>query len=134
MWEEYKKSSDALIRDIYIGQGIDSSKFSGSVLYVGLGTCVLPKLQSINVIKTTIIEIDQAVITWNLSQGNLKKEWVVFCSDAKKFTPDEKFDIIVLSMWFQPVMAKEVLCMEKKYNMYLKPGGKLLRLNSIIKK
>jgi len=111
--------------------GIYPEDFYGDVLHVGLGTCYLPNQHTDDVTSTTIIEIDQEVIDYN--QAVIKQDWVIIQHDAKTFETETKYDIIMLDIWYDPVENQEVFDLVEKYETFLKPGGKILYLKSILK-
>jgi len=126
---DYLKIEDEIYEKIYSLNNIDATKFKGSVLYLGLGKCILPKFHTDKVTKTTIVEIDNDVI----NSVEVPEEYIIINSDAYEFNTEEKFDIILIDIWYQPVDKEVVDNIVEKYDNYLTETGKVLYLKSIIK-
>lgn len=102
----------------------------GSVLYLGMGSCYAPSKQSDNVIKTTIVEIDQKTINFN--KDNIKPDWVIVCDDAFTFEPTEKYDFIFADIWYNGVEDHQIVDnLVEKYKKYLTENGQVLYLKTI---
>jgi predicted RNA methylase len=105
--------------------------FSGDVLYVGMGTCYLMKEQSSEVTSTSIIEFDPEVIEFNVD--NIQEDWQIIQEDAYTFETENKYDIIVLDIWYRPPPKEEIFSLVDKYNNFLKQDGKILYLKNLIR-
>jgi len=129
---DYLSLNDSFWLPIYKRNGIEPNIFKGSVLYLGMGSCLFPRLQQ-NVSKTTIVEIDKKVIDWNKEKGHLKEDWNIINEDAFIFETDEKFDIIFIDIFYQTTTNKIMNILINKYSNALTSQGILLKLNSVIK-
>jgi 16S rRNA A1518/A1519 N6-dimethyltransferase RsmA/KsgA/DIM1 with predicted DNA glycosylase/AP lyase activity len=129
---DFKKLRIGTLESIYqLNNNIRPEEFFGDVLYVGMGTCYLPKLQTDKVLSTTIIEIDQEIINYN--QNTVEKNWNIIHCSADEFETENKYDIIMLDIWYRKTAQAEVFSLVEKYKTFLKPGGEVLYLKSIPK-
>jgi hypothetical protein len=87
-------------------------------------------LTSEKVTKTTIVELSQGVIDMH---PNINPLHNIIKADVYSFEPSETFDVIVLDLWYDKVDEEVVTNLVTKYTSYLKPGGKLHYLKTIIK-
>lgn len=108
---------------------IHPENWSGSVLYLGMGSCYNPLKQSDQVTKTTIVEIDQKTIDFN--KDKIKPEWVIVCADVNEFEPEEKYDIIFADIWYTKVKAEVVDAIIEKYKNHLTENGQVIYLKTI---
>ena len=111
--------------------GIYPEEFYGDVLYAGLGIGYLPNQHTEEVTSTTIVEIDQEIIDFN--QNSINENWNIIHHDIKTFESENKYDIIVLDIWYDPVENQEVFDLVEKYENFLKVDGKIFYLKSILK-
>jgi spermidine synthase len=131
MIKKYLKN-DKIYEYIYLNiNGIEPDKFSGSVLYLGMGTCIIPKLQSINVNKTTIVEIDENMIKFN--KDNIKEDWIIINEDAYIFNTNEKFDFIFIDIFYEQTNKENLDILIDKYSKLLNENGTLIYLKNITK-
>jgi spermidine synthase len=90
--------SDSLWNSIYLTNNkIDPSILFGSILYLGMGTCFIPRLQSKNVIDTDIVEIDENMIDYN---KNISNNWNVIKADVYKYETIKKYDFIFIDIFY----------------------------------
>lgn len=130
---QFLKMPDSLWQNIYWHHnGVDSRKYSGSVLYIGMGSCFLPRTQSSLVVKTVIVEIDPSVISYNLTENNLCSTWTVVQYDAWQYQPEDLFDIIVVDIWYGQESRQTVTTLCDRYRPYLAPNGKIDYLSTVI--
>lgn len=115
--------------DLVYKNEIDSSKFTGTVLYLGMGSAWLPRKQ-VNVNKTIIVEYDEKII--NLYEHFAKGCEIIY-ADAYKYNPKEKFNHIVLDIWDRMTDYSVVAGLLNRYEDYLKPNGKLHFLRRIVR-
>lgn len=124
---------DTLSKIYFEINGLQVEDFSGSVLYLGWGFNFLPRVMSSNVSKTTIVENDNEVIEWNTVRNNQQEGWTIVNEDAYLFETSEKFDTIVIDLWFDQIEQSEVQVLIDKYTNMLTQNGKILYLPLIIK-
>lgn len=128
----YLNMPDTLWKNIYWDHNnVDSRHFYGSVLYLGMGSCFLPRHQSTEVTKTVIVELDLEVIQYNKQSNNLNKDWVVISKDAYKYTPDELFDFIVVDIWYDVQENDIVQSLVNRYRPWTKSDGKTIWLLTV---
>lgn len=119
---------------IYIDiNNIDPSSFYGDVLYLGLGDAFLPKMQSKNVLTTTIVEINENLINRKKKLVETK-EWKIIKEDAYIYVPEKKYDLIFIDIWYQVQEKETVFGLIERYTPFIKDTGKIMYLNTIIKK
>jgi predicted RNA methylase len=125
--------SDNVCYSIYcLTNEIKPEDFYGDVLYLGMGSCFLPKRQTDNVLSTTIIEIDQSIIESNKAITN-SKQWMVVNADVYDYQPDKTYDVIVVDIWFEVQSQTTVMELVNKYKKYLKKDGKIMHLKTIVR-
>lgn len=112
--------------------GVDSRRFHGAALYLGMGTCFLPRHQTRSVTQTVIVEIDPAVIAWNQEHDHLDSGWTVIQIDAYGYEPDQAFDHIVVDIWYDQQCASVVQNLMDRYKPYLTPTGTVLNLKTVV--
>ena len=117
---------------LYKINGITPEVFKGSVLYLGMGSCLFPRLQNESVTKTTIVELEKEVIYWNTKRNYIKDEWNIINQDAFKFETEEKFDIIFIDIFYQTTTLEIMNLLIDKYSKVLSTGGKVLFLQNVI--
>lgn len=131
---QYLNKPDTLWQNIYwIHNGVDSRDFQGQVLYLGMGNCFLPRYQSSAVTNTVIVEYAPAVIEHNHKMHNLDKNWSTVVADAWQYTPDQKFDIIVVDIWYDPQCASVVDQLVNRYRPWLTVTGKIVNLKTVVR-
>lgn len=108
---------------------IDPNKLFGSILYLGMGTCYIPRLQSDNVIKTTIIEIDDDVIDYN--KDIVENSWKVIKADVYYYEPKLLYDFIFIDIFYQKTEKDIMEALIDKYIPFLKENGKIFYLDSV---
>lgn len=118
---------------IYKINDITPEVFKGSVLYLGMGSCLFPRLQNESVTKTTIVELEVDVIDWNRNRNYIKEEWIVINQDAFKFETEERFDMIFIDIFYQTTTLEVMNQLVNKYNKMLNNDGKISYLSKIIK-
>lgn len=126
--DRYGKDSE--VAKIY--EKIPMDLFYGSVLYVGMGSAWVPRNQSRRVIKTSIIENSVEII--DRYRELLDPDWNIIQEDAWRFRTDERFDFIFIDIWDSLTPVKYIEMMRSRYDKLLKVNGKILFLDSIIKK
>lgn len=122
--------NDSEVAKIY--EKIPMDLFYGSVLYVGMGSAWVPRNQSKEVIKTTIIENSVEII--NRYRDLVDPAWNIIQEDAWRFWTDERFDFIFIDIWDSSTPVKYIEMIRSKYVKLLKVNGEILFLDSIIKK
>ena len=120
--------TDDMYKMIYDINKIYKELFTGSVLFVGMGDLYFAKQISAN--KITILEKYQEVIDKNKDTVNSK--WNIIKDDAYTWTTSEKYDVILLDIWYSPQSKEVVNNLVNKYSKYLKKGGKVLFLKTIM--
>jgi hypothetical protein len=121
--------SDSLCYKIYINiNKIDPSILFGSILYLGMGTCFIPRLQSDKVIDTDIIEIDENMIEYN---KNITHKWNVIKADVYEYETIKKYDFIFIDIFYKKINKDIMEGLIDRYNPFLKEGGKIFYLNSV---
>jgi spermidine synthase len=121
--------SDALWSGIYLNNNkIDPSILFGSILYLGMGTCFIPRLQSDKVIDTDIIEIDENMIEYN---KNITHKWNVIKDDVYEYETIKKYDFIFIDIFYKKVEREIMEYLIEKYIKNLKSDGKIFYLNSV---
>lgn len=124
---------DSLWQNIYWHHnGVDSRNYAGSVLYVGMGSCFLPRTQSPRVTHTVIVEIDPLVIVFNQAKGHVRDEWVVVQHDAWHYVPDTLFDVIVLDIWYGQESQSRMDQLCQRYQPHLAANGRLDFLKTVV--
>jgi hypothetical protein len=119
-------------KPIYVVRNnIHPEEWYGSVLYLGMGRCYNPLKQSDKVTKTTIVEIDQRTIDYNVDI--IKPEWNIICEDVYKFKPTEKYDFIFVDIWYEQVESEVVDNLVEQYREYLTENGQIIYLRTIKK-
>jgi len=113
------------LKVIYDTNEIDSSKFKGDVLYVGMGSRHLEKLHTSDVTSITYIEIDENIIATFGEGANIIK------GDAFEVELDNKFDVIFLDIWEKSEKESELIRLENKFKNNLKEGGKFFHLKTV---
>ena len=116
------------LQNIYNRNNIFTKDFYGKVLFVGMGNLFFPK--KINVDSISIIEKYDSVIELNKHKTPL--DWTIYKEDAYTFETTEKFDVIMLDLWYYKIPKKEMDEMIEKYQKFLEKEGKILYLKSII--
>lgn len=111
---------------------IDPNKLFGSVLYLGMGTCYIPRLQSDNVIKSTIVEIDDDVIEYN--KDIIKDSWEIIKADVYDYEPEFLYDFIFIDIFYHTTEKDNMEGLIYKYINFLKESGKIFYLDSVCKK
>jgi spermidine synthase len=112
---------------------IDPSSFYGDVLYLGLGDAFLPEIQSKNVLTTTIVEINENLV--NQKRKLIEtKGWKIIQEDAYMYVPEKKYDLIFADIWYQVQEKETVFGLIESYKPFVKDTGRILYLNTIIKK
>lgn len=121
--------SDSLWNSIYLTNNkIDPSILFGSILYLGMGTCFIPRLQSKNVIDTDIVEIDENMIDYN---KNISNNWNVIKADVYKYETIKKYDFIFIDIFYKKTTKDIMEGLIDRYIPFLKEGGKIFYLNSV---
>lgn len=131
--EQFLDMPDSLWQNIYWHHNaVDSRNYAGAVLYLGMGSCFLPRNQSDLVTKTVIVEIDPAVIAYNKAKNNLSDTWTVVQDDAWLHEPTDLFNIIVVDIWYgqETRLMIEKLC--DRYRKHLAPDGRIDYLSTVI--
>jgi hypothetical protein len=129
MHDVYLRFGDDLWERAYGLNDLHPENWFGSVLYLGMGACYIPRIQSHNVTKTTIVEIDQRTIDHN--QFRIKPEWVIVCEDAYKFEPTEQYDFIFVDIWYHATPINVIDELVDRYRRYLKDNGEIISLQTI---
>jgi len=123
--------SDSLWNSIYLTNNkIDPSILFGSILYLGMGTCFIPRLQSKNVIDTDIVEIDENMIDYN---KNISNNWNVIKADVYKYETIKKYDFIFIDIFYTKINKDIMEGLIDRYIPFLKEGGKIFYLDSVCK-
>lgn len=124
---------DSLWQNIYWHHnGVDSRNYAGSVLYVGMGSCFLPRTQSPRVTNTVIVEIDPTVIAFNTTKKHLHTDWTVVEADAWSYEPADVFDKIVVDIWYGQEIHSNVTKLCDRYRPYLAAGGTIDYLSTVV--
>jgi spermidine synthase len=118
---------------IYKVNDITPEVFKGSVLYLGMGSCLFPRLQNESVTKTTIVELEVDVINWNRNRNYIKEEWNIINQDAFEFETEERFDMIFIDIFYQTTTLEIMNLLLDKYSQMLNNDGTILFLSKIIK-
>ena len=125
----YKEENEGLLKAIYSYNGIESEKFKGDVMYVGMGSRYLEKSHTEDVTSVTYIEKDENIISL-FGEGTK-----VIKGDAFEVELEEKFDILLLDIWDKKMCLKkknsELIRLKKRFENNLKEGGKILHLKSV---
>jgi cyclopropane fatty-acyl-phospholipid synthase-like methyltransferase len=125
---------DVIFHKIYFEDNqLNKEDFAGDVLYLGWGFNYLPRVMNSQVSSTTIIENSSEVITWNNERNNQNPNWLVIEEDAADFVTDQKFDTVVIDIWFEQISQEELSYYVDKYSLMLKSNGKLIYLPHIVK-
>lgn len=133
--ENYLYFSEDFLREMYLKVNkIEPDKLWGSILYLGMGNSFIPRLQSDNVIKTTILEIEDYVIEYNKKNDLLKKDWIIIKGDAYTYKTNEKFDFIFIDIFYEEIDSITMNSLIRKYKEYLNYGGKILYLKSVVRR
>jgi hypothetical protein len=123
--------SDVLWSSIYLNNNkIDPSILFGSILYLGMGTCFIPRLQSDKVIDTDIVEIDENMIEYN---KNITHKWNVIKADVYEYETIKKYDFIFIDIFYKKVEREIMEYLIEKYIKNLKSDGKIFYLKSVCK-
>lgn len=130
---EYLKYTDNFWKPIYLDVNkIEPHSLWGSVLYLGMGNSLIPRLQSDEVTKTTIVEIDEGTIQFNKNNNLLKPEWVIYLDDVYLFEPPDTYDFIFIDIFYQSTTESVLNELIDKYKPFINDGGKIFHLQSII--
>ena len=130
----YLGYSDDFWTPIYlINNKIEPQSLRGSVLYLGMGSSLIPRLQSENVIKTTIVEIDKNTINFNINNHLLQNDWIIIEADAYTYEPNELYDFIFIDIFYQSTTKEIMNNLIERYSKYLKEGGEVFYLRSVVK-
>lgn len=125
---------DDILSKIYFEiNDLQPEDFTGSILYLGWGFNFLPRIMNSNASKTTIVENASEVIEWNTVRNNQQEGWTIVNEDAYLFETAEKFDTIVIDLWFDQIEQSELQILINKYTNMLTQKGKILYLPLIIK-
>jgi hypothetical protein len=121
---------DILWSNIYLSANkIDPNSLSGSILYLGMGTCFIPRLQGSAVTTTHILEIDDEMIRYN--ENIIKSDWLVIKGDAFIYEPSIKYDLIFIDIFYQKVNREVMESLIERYSDYLTPMGKIFYLHTV---
>jgi predicted RNA methylase len=107
---------------LYARENIIPQSFKWSVLYLGMGTCFLPRMQSENVTRTVIVENDERIIEINEYEKRIDESWEVIKWDAWAVDLDEEFDVIVADIFSTKQIEWVVDEFAKVYKKNLKKG------------
>ena len=114
-----------MLGSIYSVNGIESDKFKGDILYVGMGSRYLESLHTAGVTSTTYIENSEVIIA-EFGEGA-----TIIQGDAFEVSLTDEFDIIFLDIWEKSELESELLRLQEKFKDNLKEGGKFLHLKSV---
>ena len=118
---------DEILKRVY--KDVPINEFKGSVLYVGMGSAWVPRIQPKAVKRTVIVEIDQDIIDRYFHK--LNPDWEIIRFDAWKFHTEDRFDFIFIDIWDSIILDKYMKIIENKYSNFLNPEGKVVFLESI---
>jgi hypothetical protein len=104
---------------------IDPNRLYGSVLYLGLGTCFIPSLQTDKVTTTHILELKQEVIDYNTVPHKVIK------GDAYTYIPEQFYDFIFIDIFYHRTNKENMESLIDRYIPYLNPNGKILYLHTV---
>lgn len=119
---------DIFLKKVY--NEIPVNKFKGNVLYLGMGSLWVPRLQGENVKRTVIIEKDINII--EKYKKYVKEDWVIINQDVYDFKTDEVFDFIFADIWDSKTRLSDVLNLKKQYLLNLKNDDSFIYLKKII--
>ena len=99
-----------------------------SILICGLGMGLVPRLADILYNKVDVIDYDQELIDYISSNNILPSDVNVICADAYTYTPAQKYDIILLDLWWDAndISDEQKAMLKSNYNNYLKDDGKIV--------
>jgi hypothetical protein len=130
-WLKYK---DEFWKPIYLNRNkIEPQNLRGSVLYLGMGSSLIPRLQSENVTKTTIVEIDKGTIDFNINNHLLQNDWIIIEADAYTYEPNELYDFIFIDIFYHSTTKETMNGLIERYSKYLKECGEVFYLRSVVK-
>jgi hypothetical protein len=109
---------------------IEPNRLSGSVLYLGMGTCYIPSLQSDKVTTTHILELEQEVIDYN---KDINPSWKVIKCDAYTYEPEQKYDFIFIDIFYHRTTKEIMECLIDRYLDALNVDGKIFYLHTVCK-
>lgn len=131
---KYLDIKDSFWKPIYLNTNkIEPHSLWGSVLYLGMGNSLIPRLQSDEVTKTTIVEIDEGTIQFNKDNNLLKPEWIIYLDDVYSFEPPDTYDFIFIDIFYQTTTKSVMDGLIDRYKPYLNDGGKIFYLQSVVK-
>lgn len=132
--ERFLNMPDSLWRNIYWHHNsLDSREFRGQVLYLGMGSCFLPRHQSDAVTQTVIVELNPVVVEHNRKTNNLDTNWTIVIADAYQYTPDGQFDIIVADIWYDVQCESVINQLIDRYKPWLAPAGQIVNLRTVVR-
>lgn len=130
----YLEYNDDFWKSTYLDiNKIEPHKLWGSVLYLGMGTSLIPRLQSDKVLKTTIVEIDKDTIDFNIKNQLIKEGWIIIEADAYKYETNELYDFIFIDIFYHSIDKDIMNLLIEKYRHFLTKEGTILYLQSVVK-
>jgi hypothetical protein len=131
---KYLDYTDDFWTPIYLNiNKIEPHTLWGSVLYLGMGSSLIPRLQSDKVTKTIIVEIDEGTIQYNKDNNLLQPEWVIYLDDVFTFKPLDSYDFIFIDIFYHSTTKSVMEGLIDRYKPYLNDGGKIFYLQSVVK-
>lgn len=131
MIEQYMDAPDFLLEKVYAANDINRDSFTGKILLLGLGTAFLLRKYKQISDNFTVVEIDQYVID-TVNQRYPNNNWKIIKDDANTFTPDEKYDTILVDIWLTKHEDQLILQVIERYKQFLRPNGQVLYLKTIL--
>ena len=112
------------VKNIFDGFSYDK------VLVGGLGLGLLPEyLKTVkNCSVVDVVENNNELITWTNSNKHLNENINIIESDAYSYTPDKKYDLILIDLWWDKadITQQNETDLKNNYNSHLESNGKIV--------